>query len=157
FRERCPGAQWELASSDLFSLWATAYLGELRALQARVPEEVENALDRGDIYGATNLRTGSLNFVWLSKDDPKQARAEAKEAMRAWSQRGFYHQHWDDLLAQTEIELYEGAPEAAWQRVHAAWKPLKSSLLLMVQLSRIEALHLRARAALAFAASLPSS
>jgi hypothetical protein len=157
FRERCPGAQWELASSDLFSLWATAYLGELRGLQARVPEEVENALDRGDIYGATNLRTGSLNFVWLSKDDPKQARAEAKEAMRAWSQRGFYHQHWDDLLAQTEIELYEGDPEAAWKRVHAAWKPLKGSLLLMVQLSRIEAMHLRARAALAFAASLPSS
>jgi serine/threonine protein kinase/tetratricopeptide (TPR) repeat protein len=155
FREHVAGAQWEMASSHLFALWALAYLGDLPQLQARVPAAVEDALRRGDVYGATNLRTGSLNFVWLSKDEPAQARHEALEAMRIWSRRGFYHQHWDDLLAQTEIDLYEGDVKAAWERVSTTWKPLEKSLLLMVQLSRIEAYHLRARSAMALAATLP--
>jgi serine/threonine protein kinase/tetratricopeptide (TPR) repeat protein len=156
FRDHVAGAQWEMASAHLFALWALAYLGDLRQLQARVPAAVEDALRRGDVYAATNLRTGSLNFVWLSKDEPDEARHEALEAMRIWSRRGFYHQHWDDLLAQTEIDLYEGDVKSAWQRVSSTWKPLKKSLLLMVQISRIEAYHLRARSAMALAATLPN-
>jgi len=156
FRDHVAGAQWEMASSNLFALWALAYLGDLPQLQARVPAAVEDALRRGDVYGATNLRTGSLNFVWLSKDEPEQARHEALEAMRIWSRRGFYHQHWDDFLAQTEIDLYEGDVKGAWRRCQETWKPLKKSLLLMVQVSRIEAYHLRARSAMALAATLPA-
>src|SRR5262249_47584758 len=75
------------------------------------------------------------------------ARAMADEAVREWSQRGFFAQHYYALYAQAQIDLYSG--EDAGKRLAAAWKALEKSLLLRVQFIHVEALHLRARAHLA--------
>jgi thiamine kinase-like enzyme len=59
------------------------------------------------------------------------------------------------FLAETQIDLYEGLAEEAHRRVIANWRGLTRSLLLMIPSVRIEAAHLRARAALAVAARRP--
>jgi hypothetical protein len=149
FRDRCIGAAWEADSAQAFSLWALSYLGEMRELSHRVPRAIHEAEERGDLYAATNLRIGELNFVHLVADDVQGARAAAATAMRAWSRQGFHHQHWDNLLAEGTTDLYAGDFVGAWDRVERTWPALKKSLLLMIQLTRIEAVNLRGRAALA--------
>ncbi|HEY3359946.1 MAG TPA: hypothetical protein VGQ83_42235, partial [Polyangia bacterium] len=79
------------------------FKNEFRALQ-----HLAEALDRGDLYGATNLRLSFTNLAWLVGDDPAEARRMAEAASRRWSQRGFQVQHWYDLTAQTHLDLYTG-------------------------------------------------
>jgi hypothetical protein len=52
-----------------------------------------------------------------------------------------------------QIELYTGDAEVALKHVNGQWRALEKSMLLRIQGLRIDALHLRARAALAVAAS----
>jgi hypothetical protein len=151
FREQCVGAIWEADAAQAFYLWSLSYLGDWKLLCSRVPHCIREAEERGDVYAATNLRIGPLNFVHLVEDHPDAARAAAETAMRMWSHHGFHHQHWDDLLANTTIDLYLGDRAGAFQRVERTWQPLKNSLLLHIQLVRIEAVQLRARATLALA------
>jgi eukaryotic-like serine/threonine-protein kinase len=151
FRDRCIGAAWETDSAQAFGLWALFSLGEMAELRRRVPQAIREAEARGDLYAATNLRVGELNFVHLLDDDVAAARTTAATAARAWSRQGFHHQHWDMLLAEATIDLYAGDAAAAWARVERTWPALGRSLLLMIQLTRIEAWHLRGRAALALA------
>ena len=73
------------------------------------------------------------------------------EAMRKWSQRKFHVEHWWAMLAERQIDLYEGRGADALRAIDQAWRALDGSLLLMCQLTLLEALHLRARAALAAA------
>jgi hypothetical protein len=60
------------------------------------------------------------------------------------------------MLGDRQIDLYVGDAEAAYRAVHAQWGALAGSMLLMVQLTKLEALHLRARAALMLAEGRPS-
>ena len=68
-----------------------------------------------------------------------------------WSQKTYHVEHWWALIGERQIDLYRGDAAAAHAGVHAQWGALRGSLLLLVQLTRLEATHLRARAALALA------
>jgi tetratricopeptide (TPR) repeat protein len=149
FRDGCRGVTWELDSVQLFLIWCLFYLGRFAETSRRVPQLVAAALDRGDLYAATNLRLGLINATWLVHDDSEEARRMAREASARWSRQGFHVQHWFELLAQTQLDLYCGQGRAAHARVAKRWAGLARSMLLRVQLVRIEALHLRARSALA--------
>jgi hypothetical protein len=59
------------------------------------------------------------------------------------------------LFDDTQIDLYEGQPRQAWQRLEANWPALSCSQLLRVQQVRIFMTALRGRAALALAAVDP--
>src|SRR5262249_39810241 len=87
---------------------------------------------------------------------PDQARSRCREAMNKWSQKKFHVEHWWAMLADRQIDLYEGHGGVAVRAIHEQWPALDGSLLLMCQLTLLEALHLRARAALA-AAIQPAS
>jgi serine/threonine protein kinase len=151
-REQCAGVAWELANAQSFALASLVFLGELREVARRRPALVAAARERGNLYALTELRTRT-NLVWLAADDPERARHEIAEAMRQWSHGGFHRQHYSFLLSQTEILLYDGEGRAAWERVGADWRGLERSLLLRIQILRVEALQLRARCALAVAAT----
>jgi hypothetical protein len=148
FRERCTGVAWELASGHVFRLGALYYLGEYAELAQSVPALILEAEARGDLYATTNLRLTHMNAAWLVGDDAAGARREAALAMQRWSARGYLAQHYYNLFAETNTDLYSGDGEAAWQRICREWPALKHSLFLRVQVVRVEALHLRARAAL---------
>src|SRR5262249_51575540 len=61
-------------------------------------------------------------------------------------------QHYFELLAETQIDLYRGDARAALARVERTWPALDAALLLRLQCLRVEVTHLRARARIAVAA-----
>jgi eukaryotic-like serine/threonine-protein kinase len=151
FRDNCTGVYWEISTMQWFSMWSQCYLGQLGELAMRVPLRLREAAERGDLYSAIGHSTGLANLVWLAADEVDEARARSREAMRQWSQERFHVEHWWAMLGDRQADLYEGDAEAAYRAIGERWKALDGSLLLMVQLTKIEAVHLRARAALMLA------
>ncbi|CAN5474848.1 hypothetical protein BH20ACI3_BH20ACI3_01720 [soil metagenome] len=150
-RNQCTGVTWELTMANRFMLNALINLGHIAEVSRRVPALLAAALEQGNIFAAMDLRT-RLNLIWLAADDPNGARAEVIEALKAWSHEGFHLQHYTSMHALAQIEIYTGDAEVAWKHIQAQWKALEQSMLLRIQVLRIEAMHLRARAALATAA-----
>jgi hypothetical protein len=60
-------------------------------------------------------------------------------------------QHYSSLVALAQIEMYTGDYEVAWKHIEGQIKALEKSMLLRIQGLRIDALHIRARLALASA------
>jgi hypothetical protein len=71
--------------------------------------------------------------------------------MRAWSKEGFHVPHYQKMIAYGDAYLYEGDVEKARDEVLRAWAPLERSLLLRVQIIRLQSFSLRARTSLAAA------
>jgi len=147
----CAGAVWELDATRQFLMEDLYYLGDLPSFERLITTGLRQASDRGSLYAATNFRIGLANSLWLMQDDPVRARREADEAIARWSRRGFHVQHWYHLVAQVHAELYEGKGVAAHELVRRRWSDLRRTDFFHIQHTRIAALHLRARAALAAA------
>lgn len=151
-RDQCTGVTWELSIANRFMLNALINLGRIAEVSRRVPVLLAAALEQGNIFAAMDLRT-RLNLIWLAADDPNGGRAEVIEALKAWPHEGFHLQHYTSMHALAQIELYTGDAEVAWKHIQGQWKALEQSMLLRIQVLRIEAMHLQARAALATAAT----
>ncbi len=150
-RDRCTGVTWELGLAERFTLSSLLYLGDIAEVARRVPPLLTAALEQGNLFAATDLRT-RMNLIWLARDDPDRARAEVIEALKIWPLEGFHLQHYSSMLALAQIELYTDDAEVAWKHVKGQWEALKGSLLLRTQVLRIDAFYLQARTALAVAA-----
>ncbi len=148
-RARCTGVTCEIESSLLFKLEALFWMGEVRQLSEEVPNLLNEAEARGDLYALTNLRLSHINFVWLAADDASAAAYAANDAVSGWSGRGYLAQHFYHLAAMQNVDLYREDGAAAWRRVTEQWPLIRKSMLLRVQLIRIWAWHLYGRAALA--------
>ncbi len=155
-REEQSGLAWELVSAQLFGVWSLAFLGEIDELGRRVSSLLREALERGDLYAATAMRTGLANLAWLVRDEPAIARARVEEARLQWSQQRYQFQHYWHLLAEGNCDLYEGHGTPAQLRTLGDWPELAASGYLRVQNMRVEAWHLRARAAVAAALESPA-
>jgi hypothetical protein len=145
-------ATWERNCAHVFSLGALLYQGELRQVSGLLPSLLVMARDRGDLYFETELRT-RMNLVWLAADRPDEGQREADEAMHRWSHAGFHRQHYNHVLARIQTDLYSGRAMAAWRVVSENWAAIEKTQLLRMQLIRVEAWYLRARAALLVAAT----
>ncbi|HEY3818807.1 MAG TPA: AAA family ATPase [Polyangiaceae bacterium] len=145
FRADCTNVSWELASTQAFALYALGFLGELRELGHRVEAAHRDAIERGDLYAAMNVQTGSSHYVRLAADDDGASRRESSEALRAWSRRGFHQQHLLDLFTQTETDLYVGDMHGAHARVRARWADVEGSQLLLTRMNRAIMFDLAAR------------
>ena len=150
-RDQCTGVNWELTIANRFMLSSLMFLGEMVEVSRRVPQLLSAALEQGNLFAATDLRT-RMNPIWLAADDPDRARDEVISALTTWPRKGFHLQHYSSLVALAQIELYTGDFEVAWKHIEGQVKPLEKSMLLRIQGLRIEAMHLRARLALASAA-----
>jgi hypothetical protein len=151
FRESCPGASWEIDSMQQIIRWSLCYLGRIDELTRVVRQGLREADERADRYSAMSARSGFPNVVWLAQDDIARAQQEADDAIGKWSQSGFHLQHLFDLFARVQIDLYAGDGEAAARRVAEKWRAIEQSGLLRVEINRVIALDLRARAAIACA------
>ncbi len=149
--QQCAGAVWELDTARQFLMEDLYYLGDLVSFQRLISTGLRQATDRGSLYAATNFRTGLANFVWLMRDDPARSRRETDDAIQRWSRRGFHVQHWYNLMAMAQTELYLGQGPKAYDLIRDRWPELRRSGVFHIQHTRIAALHLRARAALAAA------
>jgi tetratricopeptide (TPR) repeat protein len=145
FLDCTTGTTWELNHARVFLMHCYLQLGRFVDLGRCVDAYLAEARRRGDRFAATTM-TRSFNFLWLLRDDPDRARRELTEC--AWSapETGFIHlQHWFEIKALAEIDLYEGKPvERA-----ADLEVVAGSLLMRPQPVRIDITWLRARVALA--------
>lgn len=148
FRDECTGVYWEIGTVRWFGMWSQCYLGRLDELARRIPERLRESSERGDLYATIGHSTGLAGLCWLLEGDVGQARSRSQEAMERWSQKRFHVEHWWAMFGERQIDLYEGRGVAAYKKIGEQWSGLKSSLLLLVQLTKLEAVHLRARAAL---------
>src|SRR4029079_13535088 len=116
----------------------------------RVALYLRSAIDRGDLFASTNLRTG-MSIVWLLRDEPERARQQSTEAMRKWSRDGFHTQHYYDLITQVTTAIYLGEGEAALKLIDERQPALDQSGQTRVTLVRAQTRELRARALLTLA------
>jgi len=150
FREKCTNVSWEISTSVNYSLISRTYLGELGELSQRLPQRIREAEEHGDLYAALDP-SSRPGIVWLAADDPDAARRAVRKVMDRWSLRGFYLQHYLEMYAENQIDLYTGDWAAAWRRADERWPLMEQSFLLRIPFIRFEALHLIGRSALAAA------
>jgi tetratricopeptide (TPR) repeat protein len=143
------GLNWEVPSCQLFLLSTLGQMGNLGEIARRVPGLLDEARARGNLYAATNLRTGYPSLTWLALDEPDTARRMVADAMAEWSKSGFHLQHYFDFVAETNVDLYTGEARAAFERVLRFWPGLEESLWQRVEVVRIDTHVHRARCALA--------
>ncbi len=151
FRDTCVGVTWELSGAQHFLLGALLYQGELQDVARRLPGALATAKDRGNLYLEAELRTRMMTLVLLAADEPGEADRQAQEVMQRWWRGGFTRQHYNHVLGSATTALYRGDGQTAWKVVEENRAALKRTLLLQVQLLRIEMSFLRGRCALAAA------
>ncbi len=150
----CTGVPWQTATTRRFWMSALLRLGEYSELARGLPEFLRDASERGNLYASTDFR-GRLNLLWLVKGDPAGARDDLEDVMSNWSSSGWHVQHWNALHARVQIDLYEGDPAAALARLENNWADVSRSLVLRVEVIKIDAYESRARARLALIAQGP--
>jgi hypothetical protein len=148
FENRPAMASWELATARLFSLFSHFYMGDVAVLHRRVPRLVREATDRGDLFAAINFRLTLCNAAWLVTDEPSQASRHLDAAEAQCPKEGAYIQEYWCAMARANLCLYEGRPEQAHRRAVGVWPTLRRSMLLRMEIVRIEFHWLRGRCAL---------
>jgi tetratricopeptide (TPR) repeat protein len=147
-RERCTGVAWELEGGRIMTLENLLWLGRWKDMFASLPEFLQEAEARGDVYGETYMRVRILPMRWLAQDRPDEARGEAARAIARWSAQGFHLQHYNALFSQVDADLYAGDGAGGCDRLARGGRDLRRSMLMRLQAVRIEFFFLRARATL---------
>jgi tetratricopeptide (TPR) repeat protein len=155
-RVEARGIAWELDLVQLYSLLDLQFMGELSELRRRLGRYLKEARERDDLNAITNLRTRLGYVPYLAADEPDHAESEVALGIGSWSREGFQLQHYYAMFAEAEVLLYKEQGLVAWRALDSRWSDLKRSFLLHSQNVRVEALQLRARAALAAACAFGS-
>ena len=155
--EHSPGLFWDMRAGRLHAAWALAWMGEVKELGARLDRAVREALDRGDLAASTAYRVGTLNLAWLRSGDAAAARALVDEATRGWTVSARHNQHYWAFFARAQIDLYEGKAREAYEQCRVEIPRSRRALTFHVEILHMQALHLRARAAILLAAQVPES
>jgi serine/threonine protein kinase len=156
FAAFCPGASWELVTAQRFALRSLCYLGELAQLRQRLPQQIDQARARGNLYAVTNFLTYIGTLDRLAAGQQKEAEEELERVMRDWSEKvgpGFHVQHHNALLGKILIHLYAfgGVTSLPWQLMRKHWPDYRRSLILRGRLTNVEAHQARACSAIAAA------
>jgi hypothetical protein len=141
--------RWNQHGMAVFGEFALVFLGELELAGRRLPGLMADAEQRGDLLKIVNLSTGVAPMVHLAGDDPTAARRAMAIAFARWPQPGFLLQHWRALLAQIDIDLYEGNGMRAHERMAGETRRVRRSFLWVAQYVRVLTEFARARSAIA--------
>ncbi|HTB74369.1 MAG TPA: protein kinase [Polyangiaceae bacterium] len=140
--------RWQ-ANANVYAVYAIGNTGNLREVKLRTTRLLADAGRRGDLYTAVNLRASHPMGAWLAADDVETARRHIRESMAQWSKTRFLVQHWQSMLWESEVDLYEGEGSRAWDRLARDARALRRSRLLSVQLIRALTHFVRGRSAVA--------
>jgi hypothetical protein len=143
---------WERDTAAIFEVDALRWMGRWAGMKARLPELLDDARSRGDLYAEAILQMHAGSCAELANDEPLRARA-GLSLLKRWSNKGFHVEHLVETHNQVEIALYMGQGRDAFDLITARWPALRRSFLLRVQNFRIQMRSLRARAALSAASA----
>lgn len=150
--EKMPGGvTWEIDTSWLMVLNALLHQGRLSELRALLPDLLAGAVERGDLYFETQLRTRFSPFIALCDDRPQDCVLDLTRSIHRWTTRGYHIVHYWAYLSHTQALLYSGKASQALAHLKAGEWVLKRSLLLMGQYYRVLFQYLKMRALLACA------
>ena len=135
------------------SITALMLLGRLGELSRRQPPLIKEAAERGSFYARASFRVWSYLGL-LAADRPEESRREVARGQQSLEGAGYYLQQLLNLLAGASIDIYQGDPLSAWERLDQGWSGLAKSRMLLLQSSRVLANWHRAAAALASARHL---
>jgi serine/threonine protein kinase len=152
-RDLCTGVAWETQTAQLYQLHALVNLGRWKELAQRAPALLKAARERKDNYLTTYIQVRNLYLLHLMADEADLAQAVQDRSLESWNRESFQVQHYWDMHARGEIDLYASRAGVGWERISAQWRAYQRSLLPRNQALHIEALFTRARLAIALAAS----
>jgi hypothetical protein len=146
---------WERDTASIFQVEGLRWSGLWSDMTTILPELIEDARSRGDLYLQSILQMHGGSCAQLAADHPAAAR-EGLAILERWSNTGFHVEHLVEIHNQVEIAIYEGDGEEAFARIQGKWSPLVGSLLMRVQNFNVQMRSLRARAALCAVAATTS-
>lgn len=141
-----PGAQWLLAGLGNLTAIAMSLTGELGALRKRFELPVAEAWERRDLLRLASFELGAGTLRWLAADEPEQGRQQADAVVALWSRGGHYVQHFNHLMSEVYVDLYEEHPGQALRRLEEKLPGLDRMGASWMLRSRL--VELRARAGL---------
>lgn len=145
---------WELSVTQFSALLCHMLSGDLPTLRRLAHDWHEDALARGDLRAADNLRVRVLPLVALLSGDLETARSWLAEPRLVTATRFDLPAYWREISV-IECALLEGGASALLH-IEQFWSQLKRSSLLALRSVHAEAHWLRARALLsALDASAP--
>jgi len=153
--ERCSGVAWERATTLQLLDAAIFYLGEWRQIidyAQRFPREAEDAKVRGDVHAGVASFSGRA-LPLLMADQPALAAQFIHDTIAELPSNRFVMPRVWMLNLEVFVALYTGDAARAWDLVSSHWPALQASQFMRVDYAAIVSLELRARAAVAIAAS----
>jgi hypothetical protein len=137
-----------LANARVLAVIARGWVGELREAVKQSVRLCADAKDRGDQYMLVSL--GMVEVIaCLADDDPEGAREKVRATLYRWTQTGFHIQHWNFMIFNGDIDLYEGEVARPYDRFMADLPKLEKSLLLYAHHVRAMTFFTRAKLAIA--------
>ncbi len=150
FRTRAYGTGWEVSAALSFLAWGLMRQGRVQEVLAMVRRELVQARGRRERLFRANVQT-SLAILWLIEDRVEEAQRLIEDAVATWPSNRLQIQHVYALYGKTDLLLYKGKPEAAWNLLKRELPRLKRSALWRMETTRHEILRGMARSALALA------
>jgi hypothetical protein len=157
YKRRCRGVAFEIAITNVFFLSALALAGRIDELTDRTFAELQDARERGDLFGVSACIMPEPVLVWLASDQADVGLQQADETIRRWPADTTLTQHYHHVIATGEALLYLGRPWEAWRRMVGAWPQLRRARYLSLSCPRHLLLFLRASVAVAAAAAAPDA
>ena len=139
---------WELNNCRLFQLFALRFLGSVKRARTLSDRYLEDANSRGDAYSGTCL---AHTAVWVQLAAGSLAGARDRLESRTWYHNSVWFQVQDyyQIEARSQIALYEGETDEAFERLGPEFTRLARSPIGTVQICRVISRWQRATLALA--------
>jgi tetratricopeptide (TPR) repeat protein len=152
FRERCVNVWWEIDQAVSFVCWNLSYQGRFGEAAAYARPLLKEAAERGDRHLMTQLLTGMNVLIPLSQNqEAEHVRHELVTWVPPWQGGAYGLPHLLVTFSLCLMDLYFGRDADAQARLTRDLPHIKSSMLLRVELLRIELFGFRGRCALAAA------
>ena len=132
FRNDCVGVAWEIGTATQLSLLMLFHLGHIAELRRRFSRALDDADRRGDLYAATELRTGTEPIVCLMDDREAAAREALVHAESGLPRRAITLQHWKHMQSSVLVELYAGAPGRAVELLERRMPAILNAFLMRI-------------------------
>jgi serine/threonine protein kinase len=153
FRNQCTGVAWERDTVHNFALRALIQMGEMTEVKRRWTVLFRESRERGDLYATSKLTTFYMTMIQLAGNQliDSETELELESAVNHPKGGRFTLEHASAFDSLMYLNLYRGDITNAWVRMDQIWPKYSGSMLLRIQLVRINLLELRARTAVAMA------
>lgn len=134
--DRCTGVAWECGFGRAVLVCVLRNLGAQDDLWTRASRWLHDCEQAGDLYGAVWMRV-YLAEALMAQGRCDEGRSELDRASQSIKAQIFTPQHLVGLVSESQIDRYEGRPDAALERLERHWKTAKRDFAMGWQTSQV--------------------